>query len=87
MIDYLKLLEIIKNWSGVEKEYWTAVYFLKEYNFLKDTEIQSCEQGLSCYTGDLITYKMMQVADICKQKILIRNKISEIISNLKNGKK
>jgi len=91
--NYESLLEKIKNWKGIDKQYWMAVELLIENNCLKDHEIAACKKGLepgqtlTCYAGDLVIHKMMQLADFCKQEIEKNKSISGIIENLKNEKR
>ncbi len=66
MIDYKKALEEIKNWKGIEKEYWIAVDILKKYKRLKETELASLNKGLTCYTFDLIVLKFKTLNDEAK---------------------
>ena len=73
-----EILNEVKFWKGIEKEYWKAVELLIREQRLKEIEIKTCRAGLTCFTGDLVILKMKELADFCKSNIPVTN---ENVSN------
>jgi hypothetical protein len=80
--NYIEIYDQIHFWKGIEKEYWKAVEILIREQRLKEIEIKTCKAGLTCFTGDLVTFKMKELADFCKTQIP-ETFSNEVISKMK----
>jgi hypothetical protein len=72
------VLKQISEWKGVESQYWVALEILHANGFLSEKENTRCRHGLDCYTGDLVTYKMLELSKFCKS-ILQTESVSTVV--------
>ncbi len=69
-INYAEILGDITKWKGCKKDFWFAYQLLVKYGKLSTVEIKRFKrEGLTCYTEDVINFRMKELKELCESNI------------------